>query len=254
MEETKKKQNLFIDRTGEKHITKEGYEIEIIECFGTKDCTIQFENGFIIKNKQYHNIVKGLIKNPYHKSSCGVGYLGEGKYSWKTHTKIYSTWNAMLRRCYNEAYQEKYPTYIGCSVAEEWECFQNFAQWYENNWKPYMQGWQLDKDIMVKDNKCYSFETCCFLPQELNLLFVKCNSHRGKYPIGVFKNGNKFQTQIASNGKRVHVGLFNTPEEAFQAYKTTKEKYIKEVADKWKDKLDPRVYQALINYQVEITD
>ena len=45
-----------------------------------------------------------------------------------------------------------------------------------------------------------------------------------------------------------------TPEEAFQAYKTTKESHIKEVADKWKDLIDPKVYQAMNNYEVEITD
>ncbi len=28
----------------------------------------------------------------------------------------------------------------------------------------------------------------------------------------------------------------------------------KEVADKWRDLIDPRVYDVLYNYQVEITD
>ena len=46
----------------------------------------------------------------------------------------------------------------------------------------------------------------------------------------------------------------STPEEAFQAYKVAKEAWIKEVADKWKDKLDPKVYKAMYEYQVEITD
>ena len=41
-------------------------------------------------------------------------------------------------------------------------------------------------------------------------------------------------------------------EEAFDAYKTAKEAYIKEVADKWRDLIDPRVYKAMYNYKVEI--
>ena len=45
-----------------------------------------------------------------------------------------------------------------------------------------------------------------------------------------------------------------TPEEAFLAYKKDKEAYIKDVANKWKDKIDPRAYEALMNYEVEITD
>ena len=32
------------------------------------------------------------------------------------------------------------------------------------------------------------------------------------------------------------------------------ETYIKEVANKWKDQIDPRVYNALMKYEVEITD
>ena len=50
------------------------------------------------------------------------------------------------------------------------------------------------------------------------------------------------------------MGTYNTSEEAFNAYKQAKEAYIKEVAEKWKDKIDPRVYDALVSYQVEITD
>ena len=40
----------------------------------------------------------------------------------------------------------------------------------------------------------------------------------GNYPIGVSAVGNKFQARIRSNGKRIHLGLFNTAEEAARAY------------------------------------
>ena len=43
-----------------------------------------------------------------------------------------------------------------------------------------------------------------------------CNSEY----IGVNKNGNKWQTKIKINGKQKHLGLFNTEEEAAEAYKT----------------------------------
>ena len=65
---------------------------------------------------------------------------------------------------------------------------------------------------------------------------------------------NRFASAIHKHGKRYHLGNFKTPEEAFQAYKVAKEAWIKEVADKWKDKLDPKVYKAMYEYQVEITD
>ena len=56
------------------------------------------------------------------------------------------------------------------------------------------------------------------------------------------------------NGKSTYLGIYNTETEAFKAYKQTKENYLKELAEKWKDKIDPRAYHALINYTVEITD
>ena len=61
--------------------------------------------------------------------------------------------------------------------------------------------------------------------------------------------------QVNKNkGKPEYLGYFNTEIEAFNAYKQAKENYIKELANKWKDQIDPRAYEALMNYTVEITD
>lgn len=243
--------NPLKNRVGEKHITKEGYIVEIIEYFGRKDCTIQFENGFNVKNLHFTQIKSGQIKNPYHKSILGIGYNGVGNYSRTNHFRIYTAWNHMLQRCYNKKCQENNPTYKDCLIEEYWHNFQNFAKWFERN---YREGFALDKDILIKGNKIYSTETCCFVPQEINTLFVKNDVKRGKYPIGVSELGSKFLAQIKIKSKRVHLGLFGTIEEAFQAYKTAKEAHIKEVADEWKSKLEPKVYVVMCNYQVDITD
>ena len=37
---------------------------------------------------------------------------------------------------------------------------------------------------------------------------------------------------------------------AYEAYKEAKVGYLKELAEKWKDKIDDRAYQALLNYDV----
>lgn len=37
-------------------------------------------------------------------------------------------------------------------------------------------------------------------------------------------------------------------------YEVAKEAYVKQVAEKYKDQLDPRAYQALINYEVNEND
>ena len=62
----------------------------------------------------------------------------------------------MLRRCYDEKYHQKEPTYIGCTVCDEWRYFLNFEKWYEDNWYD-IEGETmcLDKDILVKGNNLY---------------------------------------------------------------------------------------------------
>ena len=48
--------------------------------------------------------------------------------------------------------------------------------------------------------------------------------------------------------------MFNTPQEAFQAYKKFKENYIKQVADEYKEYIPQKLYEAMYNYEVEIGD
>ena len=241
-----------LDRTGEKYITNEGYEVEIIEYFNKNNCTILFNDNRIKTQIKFREIKK--VKNPNHKTLYNIGFMGYGKYKAqinKKKLKSYSVWAGILYRCYSEIGSAKHHSYKGCSVDLQWHNFQNFAEWFESN---YVEDWQLDKDILVKGNKIYSPKTCCFVPKEINLLFTKNKIRRGEYPIGVSLNGDKFQSTLHKGGKNYNLGLFNTPEEAFQAYKVVKESYIKEVADEWKDKINHKVYKAMYNYKVEITD
>lgn len=54
--------------------------------------------------------------------------------------------------------------------------------------------------------------------------------------------------------KNKHLGYFYSVEEAFNVYKEFKENYIKQVANYYKDKIPTKLYDALYNYKVEITD
>ena len=244
------------NRIGEKFTTNEGYTIEIVDYRNNKDCDVKFldEYGYISKNRYFKDLLVGKVKNPYHPAVYGRGYIGEGEGG---KGRVYNIWKKVLQRCYSKEYHIKKPTYIGCSVVEEWLNFQNFVQWYDENYNPEtMEGWHLDKDILFKGNKIYSPETCCFVPADINSLLTKTNAKRGKYPIGVSVTGNKFSTQISNKrkGSTSYIGLFSTPEEAFKAYKKVKEQRIKEVADKWKYLINDEVYKALYNYEVDIHD
>lgn len=162
----------------------------------------------------------------------------------------------MFRRCYSKIFHARQSTYSDCTVCDEWLLLSNFKKWFDEN---YIEGYALDKDILVKGNKVYSPETCCFVPNEINTLLTKRQNYRGKLPIGVTIN-NKSSNYIATinlNGKkRKYVGSFSTPDEAFEAYKEAKENHIKEVAEKYykEGTISEKVYNALMNYEVEIDD
>jgi hypothetical protein len=239
----------FKDRKGEKYVTNEGYTVEIIECFSAVNMSIRFESGIILYNLEFGDIKDGSIKNPYHKSVCGRGYHGVGEYNSCVEKKLYKMWRGVINRCYNKKLQEKTPAYRGVTVCEEWCNFQNFAKWYYENWKPHMEGWHLDKDILVKGNKIYSPENCCFVPVEINSLFKTYKSDSTRLH-GVRKNGKKYFSMMSNK----YQGTYLTIQEAYRATKYSKEAYIKEMAEKWKGLISDQVYQTMCNYKYEIND
>lgn len=190
----------------------------------------------------------------------GVGKL-DVDYSINTNElsrEAYRDWYEMLKRCYNENNLKLYPTYRDCYVCEEWKCFSNFKKWFEDN---HISGYCLDKDILIKGNKKYAPDTCCYIPQEINKLLLNKKMCRGKYPIGVYKsirNGKYiyYSAKFHKNGEDVNLGYYPTPQDAFQAYKAAKESHIQDVATLYfeQGKITKKVYNALLNYEVEITD
>jgi len=248
----------LIDRTGQILKSANGTTVEVIKYINWRNCTIKFEDGTIVENVNYGRILYGGVKNKNDRTFSGVGYIGYGKFSMGDALSDFylNTWSCMLKRCYRDDVHKRQPHYKACTVAEEWHNFQVFAQWMEDNYNPeLMKNWHLDKDILVKGNKIYSPETCRLVPQEINIIFIKRQTTRSNLSPGVSRSkGGKFYAKTKFNGVKNWLGVYNTELEAFQAYKTAKEVYIKEVADKWKNLIDPRVYQALYNYKVEITD
>lgn len=249
----------IIDRTGEISYNNFGSKIVIKEYRNTDDIDVYFEEyDWIAKNKRYDMFKKGKVKCPYEKTIFNIGYIGEGEYNVsinKKVTKHYKTWNSMLQRCYDHKYIERRPTYIGCKVCPEWHNFQNFAGWFEKNFYQIEgQMMNLDKDILMKGNKIYSPNTCVFVPQTINSLFIKCNKCRGDLPIGVIHRNKKYEAQCGVNGKPKHLGYYNTPEEAFKVYKQYKEDYIKKVAEEYKNVIPSKLYEAMLKYEVEIND
>ena len=265
-----------IDRTGEVNISNEGCVMKIVEYNNANDIIIQFEDEYKYRvHTQYVNFQKGQCKNPFFASVFGYGYLGIDKKGSVPKTKEfkdgkwcstweYDRWRKMLIRCFDSKFKEKHPTYKDITCCDRWLCFANFLEDFailknEYNWNV-DEKLQLDKDILYKGNKLYSLENCVLVPNWINMLFVNNDASRGEYPIGVcyHKQAKKYQARCNINGKLKGLGLYSTPEQAFNAYKIAKENEIKRIANECVSKgyivKDSRLYNAMISYQVKIDD
>ena len=191
------------------------------------------------------------------KLVAGQGVYEKGIYPVMVGDKLalnYRLWCGMLNRCYSERYHKKQPTYIGCSVSEEFKYFQQFAEWCDTQTGFGNKGWQLDKDIICRGNKQYNSESCSFIPRQINSLLLDCGAVRGLYPVGVSLNsGNgKLQVHIRKKGKSYHLGFYDLVEDAAEAYREAKELYVKEIAKEYKSQINVRVYEALVDWKVDI--
>lgn len=203
---------------------------------------------------------KALLIIQNNKNIYNIATIGEGIYkSWKDgkRTKSFDTWHDMIKRCYSNKNLNSHPTYEDKYVCEDWLNYQNFGEWFTKNYYEISgERMQLDKDILNKGNRIYDTENCCFVPNRINALFTKRQNKRGQFPIGVTydKKRNKYKANCSFEESQKYLGSYGTSEEAFNSYKQFKEKYIKEIADEYKYKIPIKLYKAMHNYKVEITD
>ncbi|MDU4051146.1 MAG: hypothetical protein E7H33_09540 [Clostridium perfringens] len=259
-----RKENNINNRIGERKIMNCGEECEVVEYRKYNDITVMFiKTGELVKST-YNNFKRMVIKSHFTPTVYGVGIVGlEETWVNGKHFKSYKTWHSMLQRCYDEKELRKFPTYKDCSVCDEWLYYPNFKQWYDENYYEIdNEKMALDKDILVKGNKVYSPETCIFVPERINGLFIKKNANRGNLPIGIIwnKRDKKYQANcnvfdIKNNkSKNKHLGYFNTSQEAFKVYKKAKEETIKLAAEYYKDCIPQKLYKAMYKYEVHIND
>lgn len=192
------------------------------------------------------------------KLTCGVGY-NDGKYPTRLNGDRpiqYKKWRSMLVRCYEPNFLNRNPHYIDCTVSENFKNYSYFYEWYNDNNISSCDEFQVDKDLLIKGNKVYSEDSCVMLPVRINNTFIRKESVRGKYPIGVYwaARQGKFGSCVRFDNRNIALGYFDNELDAFNAYKNAKEFRIKQLAKEYKDLILPKAYNALMNYTVEITD
>jgi len=192
---------------------------------------------------------KGVNDADYPVYRTGYVYLDgqrQRKVLWKC--PYYTKWSKMLERCFSVKRKERYPN-SSPTVCDEWLRFTKFKSWMEpQNW----ENNHLDKDLLVRGNKHYSPETCCFVSPEINSFITDNLAKRGEYPLGVSwsKRERRFisQCQDGANGI-VYLGVYKCPNDAHRAWLKFKSERAKKLATTIKEE---RVAQALsFRYDVD---
>lgn len=139
----------------------------------------------------------------------------DGKVVGQWYCKAYKCWNHILERCYSVKSLSKSPTYLGCSVCGEWLLFSNFRKWYNEN---AIDGYEIDKDLLVRGNRVYSPETCVFIHKSINIFLIDYNDTKFDLLNGVTfrKDRKKFRARCCNpiTGEREALGSFSNEIEA----------------------------------------
>lgn len=158
---------------------------------------IQFLKSQSFKEAEKRNILKGSVRDDYDKHIYGVACKGSICSSKPLINKLaFKRWYSMIERCYNQN-SIGYKSYgaKGCFVNEKWLCFENYFNDIFKikgfDLKKYITNEiQLDKDMLAKGNKEYSFEKCVFISQQIN---KRNQPSKKKKFIAISPDGNKFE-------------------------------------------------------------
>ena len=233
-----------MNKVGEINKSNQGYMMTIIKYYDYHNIEIMFnDERNTVVHADYSAFQKGKVKNPYHKTLFNLGYIGDtltvdsnGK-----RKESYYSWKRMLKRCYDE--QSKYNTYKDCIVCEEWLCYANFEKWYnENYYEIDGEMMALDKDIFSNNEKIYSPYTCMFVPQIINNLFESRKNN------GISKKNGCYY--VNCYGK--YHEIYKDKQQAIKRCKEIRESHIKEIAEKYKNLIPKKLYEAMINYKLNI--
>jgi len=204
---------------------------------------IEFQDEYKIQKRVlYKNFLSGKVKNPYDKSIYGEGFLGEGastKRGNKT-VKEYRIWFDIIRRCYSCEDKSTFVAYKNCVVSDEWKNYSNFYKWYKENLYECSDELEVDKDILSEGKKIYSKETCILIPKKINRFCQTSNC------LDYYITCNKmWSTWIHYKTKHVHIGTFESFEDAKKEFLKYKNKIYQELVEKYKEELPPDVYTKL---------
>lgn len=180
---------------------------------------LRSEIDLILENTPRSKTSKKLVAGVGVNDSTFATQAKIGGKSYKH--RAYDAWREMLRRCYDSSVCMQYPKYKNTEVCQEWLSFKSFYSWWKSK---YIEGYQLDKDLLIENNKIYSPETCLYVPNYLNNFLSNCENINCSF----IESISKYRVQVSCFGKNKFIGNYERKEDAIHNWKLAKLKVLDE--------------------------
>lgn len=154
----------------------------------------------------------------------------------------YGVWYDMIKRGFNKKKKARCPAYAEASVCDEWLSFMSFRAWWVRN---VVDGWHIDKDLLVMFNKKYSPETCIFVPAWLNLIVQQSTSDGLKGAHFEPSRGKYLCMCSFDIKKQRNLGRFDTAEEAHNVWLNARLNYVESRKDEI-TAIHPDIYMNVV--------
>lgn len=123
------------------------------------------DTGYVTATDMY-KIKNGKLRDWLKPTVYCVGVVGYKYKSTSNGVSLphYNCWSHMLTRCYDEKFKAKRPTYKDCICSDNFKEYTYFYEWCEqqkgfNTFDENGNIFELDKDLLFKNNKLYSEHT-----------------------------------------------------------------------------------------------
>jgi len=214
-----------------------------------------YRNLLWVNDEEYIDLERGiLLVEELRRQQEYVPYI-----TLKSNT-AYSIWNGIYKRCYKDE-----GVCEGSFMCDLWKNDKDsFAEWWSAEYYECDgESMAVDKDLLFPGNKEYAPDKCCILPQTLNTMLSNCKKHRlpkwksakMDLPLGVRYDSRMemYYGEIKPYGhdEVIRLSYWETPEQAFEEYKRHKQADILIMADKYKNKVPKKVYDALLRFEVK---
>jgi len=200
---------------------------------------------------QANKIVTGNIHDYGSPTIHGVGCTD---YKGASYEPEYKLWIKIFHRCYSTSYHKRFPSYTNCSVDLRWHHYSHFKNDINKicNYKECLQyndGKRLviDKDILVYKNKQYSLQTCCIVPEPINIFITNVKSDNTSGLIGVHKRHSHYVVVFSYKNQTIQGGTYSNPVDAVNAYYQHKLCKLADLLIQY-DWIDDRVKTGLYAY------